>query len=270
VIATQRQPDDNHQPDETPAYVCSEVSVEFHLQQGRRRVLREISFELGRAKTLAIVGPSGTGKTTLLRVLGGLLTPTAGSVIVNGKPLAGAPDDVVIVFQDYSNALLQWRTVGRNVALGIENRLPAGEVESRIVEMLRLVGLEKHIHDYPWQLSGGMQQRVQIARALAMRPSVLLLDEPFAALDAMTKETLQDQLLQIQQTTSCSCIFITHDIDEAIYLGHHVAVLKGSPGAFERLERIEIPGPRDQILTRQHPEFLRYRAMLHELIKSSP
>ena len=270
MIATQRQSDESRQPEQTPAYVCSDVSVAFHLPLGERKVLQDITFELARAETLAIVGPSGTGKTTLLRVLGGLLTPTSGSVIVNGKPLAGAPDDVVIVFQDYSNALLQWRTVGRNVALGIENRLPAGEVEARVVGMLRLVGLEKHIHDYPWQLSGGMQQRVQIARALAMQPSVLLLDEPFAALDAMTKESLQDQLLQIQQTTSCSCIFITHDIDEAIYLGHHVAVLKGSPGRFERLERIVIPGPRDQVLTRQHPDFLQCRAMLHQLIKSSP
>ncbi len=255
---------------ESPAYVCSGVSVEFRLAQGPRKVLQNISFELGRAKTLAIVGPSGTGKTTLLRVLGGLLTPTTGSVIVNGKPLSGAPDDVVIVFQDYSSALLQWRTVGRNVALGIENKLPAKEVERRVTETLQLVGLEKHVRDHPWQLSGGMQQRVQIARALAVSPSVLLLDEPFAALDAMTKESLQDQLLQIQKATSCSCIFITHDIDEAIYLGHHVAVLKGSPGRFESIVPINIPGPRDQVLTREQPEFLRYRAMLHKQIKSQP
>ena len=270
MTAIRTQSESVPQPDRAPAYVCSDISVEFPLPQGPRKVLKDISFELGRAKTLAIVGPSGTGKTTLLRVLGGLLTPTTGSVIVNGKRLAGAPDDVVIVFQDYSNALLQWRTVGRNVALGIENRLPAEEVERRVVETLRLVGLEKHIRDYPWQLSGGMQQRVQIARALAVTPSVLLLDEPFAALDAMTKESLQDQLLQIQQATSCSCIFITHDIDEAIYLGHHVAVLKGSPGCFEQVVPIEIPGPRDQVQTRQHPAFLKYRAMLHEVIKSSP
>jgi NitT/TauT family transport system ATP-binding protein len=256
-------------PDKALAYVCLDVSVEFRLSHGVRKVLADISFELDRGETLAIVGPSGTGKTTLLRVLGGLLAPTSGRVIVNGKSLAGAPDDVVIVFQDYSNALLQWRTVGRNVALGIEHRLSTQDVEGRIVETLRLVGLEKHIRDYPWQLSGGMQQRVQIARALAVSPSVLLLDEPFAALDAMTKESLQDQLLQIQQATSCSCIFITHDIDEAIYLGHRVAVLKGSPGCFERVVPIDIQGPRDQVITRQKPAFLKYRAMLHEVIKSS-
>jgi NitT/TauT family transport system ATP-binding protein len=255
-------------PAQPPAYVCSGVSVEFRLAHGVRKILQDISFELSRAKTLAIVGPSGTGKTTLLRVMGGLLTPTSGSVVVNGRPLSGAPDDVVIVFQDYSNALLQWRTVGRNVALGIEKKMSAAEVERRVAQTLELVGLEKHIHDHPWQLSGGMQQRVQIARALAVSPSVLLLDEPFAALDAMTKESLQDQLLQIQKATSCSCVFITHDIDEAIYLGHHVAVLKGSPGRFETVMPIEISGPRDQVLTREHPDFLKYRAMLHKQIKS--
>jgi NitT/TauT family transport system ATP-binding protein len=251
------------------AYRCSGVSVEFPIPRGRRKVLQEITFELNRAETLAIVGPSGTGKTTLLRVLGGLLAPTSGSVVVNGRPLTGAPDDVVIVFQDYSNALLQWRTIASNVALGIETKLLAQEVKRRVDETLHLVGLEKHGHDFPWQLSGGMQQRVQIARALAVSPSVLLLDEPFGALDAMTKESLQDQVVQIQKTTSCSCIFITHDIDEAIYLGHRVAVLKGSPGRFEQVLPVDIPGERDQVLTRQHPNFLHYRAVLHQQIKSS-
>jgi NitT/TauT family transport system ATP-binding protein len=130
-----------------------------------------------------------------------------------------------------------------------------------------LTGFEDH---YPTELSGGMQQRVTFARLLAANPEVLLMDEPFAALDAMTKESLQDQLLQIQKATSCSCIFITHDIDEAIYLGHHVAVLKGSPGHFETVMPIEIPGARDQVLTRERPEFLKYRAMLHQQIKSQP
>src|SRR6267142_4040 len=221
-----------------PAFECQSVTVELLHKFSRKRIVEDISFLVRSGEFLTIVGPSGTGKTTLLRAMGGL-TPTAnGSVLVHGKQLDGPPDDVVIVFQDYSNALLQWRTVAANVAFGIERALDRGEIERRVHDALALVGLEKNAEDYPWQLSGGMQQRVQIARALALRPAVMLMDEPFAALDAMTKASMQDELLRVRDRTGTSFVFITHDIEEAVYLGDRIAVLKGSPGRIDQIFEI--------------------------------
>jgi NitT/TauT family transport system ATP-binding protein len=247
-------------------FSCRSVSLKLPYQGGSRSILAGVSLDIHRGELLTIVGPSGTGKTMLLRVLGGLIPCTSGSVLIDGREIAGPPEGVVIVFQDYSHALLQWRTVFRNVALGIEGRLGAPELRSRVLDALRLVGLEKNVDDYPWQLSGGMQQRVQIARALAVRPTVLLMDEPFAALDAMTKASLQDQLLRVRQETGCSIVFVTHDIEEAVYLGDRIAVIKGAPGRIERTFDIPLPKPRDQILTRQLAEFLKFRYAVHHAI----
>jgi NitT/TauT family transport system ATP-binding protein len=144
--------------------------------------------------------------------------------------------------------------------------MPRAEIKERVGDALRLVRLEAHADDYPWQLSGGMQQRVQIARALALRPAVLLMDEPFAALDAMTKATLQDELLQVRDQTGSSIVFVTHDIEEAVYLGDRVAVITGSPGRIERTVAVDLPKPRDQVVTRQLPKFLELRYLLHQAI----
>jgi NitT/TauT family transport system ATP-binding protein len=247
-------------------FSCRRASVELPHQAGTRRILDDISLELARGEILTIVGPSGTGKTTLLRLLGGLTPATRGAVHVNGGLIDGPPAGVVIVFQDYSHALLQRRTVSRNVALGLEGRLPRGEIAERVRDALRLVRLDAHADDYPWQLSGGMQQRVQIARALALRPAVLLMDEPFAALDAMTKATLQDELLQVREQTGSSVVFVTHDIEEAVYLGDRVAVITGAPGRIERTVAVDLPKPRDQVVTRQLPKFLELRYRLHQAI----
>jgi NitT/TauT family transport system ATP-binding protein len=249
-----------------PVFECRSASVALSLSSGLRPIISDINLEVRDAEFLSIVGPSGTGKTTLLRVLGGLLRPTSGEVLIKGRVMTGPPEDVVIVFQDYGNALLQWRTVRDNVAFGIERKLSRAESADRVNDALSLVGLLERAGDYPWQLSGGMQQRVQIARALALRPAVMLMDEPFAALDAMTKAGLQDELLRLRDRTRTSFVFITHDIEEAVYLGDRVAVLNGSPGRIEDVISIELPNPRDQIVTRALPEFLAYRYRLHKAI----
>ena len=250
-------------------FSCRDAAVDVAHRSGPRRVLDRISLELRRGELLAVVGPSGTGKTTLLRLLGGLTPCTQGTVQVNGRPIDGPPDGVVIVFQDYSHALLQWRTVARNVAFGLEGKLPRDAIDARVQDALRLVRLDAHRGDHPWQLSGGMQQRVQIARALALRPAVLLMDEPFGALDAMTKAALQDELLRVRDATGSSIVFVTHDIEEAVYLGDRVAVITGTPGRIVRTVAVDLPKPRDQIATRQLPRFLELRYLLHQAIGQS-
>jgi NitT/TauT family transport system ATP-binding protein len=244
-------------------FSCCGASVDIAHRGGIKQVLHDITFDLGKGEILTIVGPSGTGKTTLMRLLGGFLRPTRGTLTMNGAVVDKPPDGVVIVFQDYGNALLPWRTVADNVALGLERRLPRAECRTRVAEALELVGLTQNANDHPWQLSGGMQQRVQIARALATEPAVLLMDEPFGALDAMTKASLQDRLLLIRERTKTSFVFITHDIEEAIYLGDRIAVLNGSPGHLTRMLDIDLPLPRDQVRTRQAEAFLAYRAEVH-------
>jgi NitT/TauT family transport system ATP-binding protein len=211
---------------------------------------------------VAIVGRSGTGKTTLLRVLGGLLPPSDGNVLLDGGRLTGPSELVGIVFQDYGHALLPWRTVASNVALGLEGRVAKDERRERVATALEMVGLEPRAADYPWRLSGGMQQRVQIARALALRPRVLLMDEPFGALDAMTKASLQDQLLDVHGRTGATVILITHDLEEAIYLADRVFVIAGSPGELQTPVATELPRPRDQLSTRELPRYLELRHAL--------
>lgn len=205
----------------------------------------------------------------MLRLLGGLTPASGGDIVFRGHPVIGPPDGVVVVFQDYSRALLQWRTVAANVALGLEDSLHAAALKERVDRALEMVGLQHCAGDQPWQLSGGMQQRVQIARALALQPDVLMMDEPFGALDAMTKATLQDELLGVHARTGTSFVFITHDIDEAVYLGDRVIVLGGSPGRIHKTVSIGLPRPRDQISTRQSPEFLRHRVEIHAAVRES-
>jgi len=243
------------------------VALRLPVAGGMREILAGVHLSLAPGEVHTIVGASGSGKTSLLRVMGGLTRASAGSIRFRGAPVDGPPEGVAFVFQDYANALLQWRTVARNVALGVERALSKSDCAQRVAEALQLVGLEAHAGDFPWQLSGGMQQRVQLARALATRPSVLLMDEPFAALDAMTKAGLQDELLRLRDQTGASVVFITHDIEEAVYLGDRVAVLKGPPGTIAQTFAIDLPRAREQIATRESPAFLRYRHAVHDAIR---
>jgi NitT/TauT family transport system ATP-binding protein len=216
-----------------------------------------------------VVGPSGCGKTTLLRLLTGLVRPSAGGVRRDGAPVSGPSRDVAIVFQDYGKALLPWRTVAGNVSLALEAMaVPKAERAARVQRLLAKVGLANHAGKYPAQLSGGMQQRLQIARCLAQEPSVLLMDEPFGALDAMTRQGLQDEVAGLVEGLGTTVLFITHDLEEAIYLGDRVIALRANPGRVGRCcRRVACRARATSCCTREHPEFLRLRHKLYGLVQ---
>ncbi|WP_158813809.1 ABC transporter ATP-binding protein [Methylocapsa sp. S129] len=235
-----------------------------------RKILEAIDLEIMRGEIVCLVGPSGCGKTTALRIATGLLAPTGGGVAFDGAPILGPRRDVAIVFQDYGKALLPWRTAAGNVSLALEAvGTPRAERAARIDALLAKVGLPHHADKYPSQMSGGMQQRLQIARCLAQEPAALMMDEPFGALDAMTRQELQDEMLQIVRTTGATVLFVTHDLEEAIYVGDRVIGLLPHPGRIGIELKIDLPRPRDQIATREDPEFLRLRRELYEFIKSA-
>jgi NitT/TauT family transport system ATP-binding protein len=238
------------------------------LSLGGRPILSGIDVAVRRGEFLSVVGPSGCGKTSLLNLAAGLLMPSGGRITYDGKQVAGPRQDIAIVFQDYGKALLPWRTASGNIALALEAmKFPKDERETRIAELLDLIGLSEHAGKFPNQLSGGMQQRLQIARCLAQNPKVLLMDEPFGALDAMTRQALQDEVLSIAARTGATVLFITHDLEEAIYLGDRVIAMRPDPGRFEASFRIDLPRPRDQLTTRERPEFLKLRRELFDVIK---
>jgi len=239
-----------------------------NLELGGRPILQEIGFTVRRGEFVCVIGASGCGKTTLLRLLAGLLTPTSGVVRLRGQPVQAPSREVAVVFQDYSRALLPWRTVTGNVSLALEAMdVPSGERPRRIGPLLAKVGLTDHAEKYPTQLSGGMQQRLQIARSLAQDPSVLLMDEPFGALDAMTRQSLQDEVLRIAAERQATVLFVTHDLEEALYLGDRVIALYSNPGRVARMVEIPLPRPREQLATREHPDFLRLRRELFTVME---
>jgi NitT/TauT family transport system ATP-binding protein len=252
------------------SFEAKNLGVVLNGAQGPRPVLENVSLELGVGEFVSIMGRSGTGKTTLLRVLGGLLDPTPSSdVTFHGGRVEGPPEGVVFVFQDYAASLLPWRTVERNAALGLEGRTSKQERQERVAEALAMVGLTDRAKDYPWRLSGGMQQRVQLARALAMRPSALLMDEPFGALDAMTRSTLQEELQRVQQQTGTTVVFVTHDIDEAVYLSDRILILDGAPATVAHDIDVDLPRPRHPLTTKEQPAFLRLRRAVYDAIVDS-
>ena len=241
---------------------------------GGREILSPTSFDVGRGEFVCIVGPSGCGKTTLLRAATGLLQASGGEVRRDGQVVSQPSREVAFVFQDYGRALLPWRTVEGNISLALEAAaIPAGERPARIADVLAKVGLVKHAYKFPAQLSGGMQQRVQIARCLAQMPQLLMMDEPFGALDALTRQSLQDELARLVRDEGLTVLFVTHDLEEAIYLGDRVIALQANPGpgrpSLARMIDVPIPRPRDQLSTKEHPEFLRLRRELFAFIEQS-
>jgi NitT/TauT family transport system ATP-binding protein len=237
---------------------------------GGAPILTDIDLTIGAGDFVCIVGPSGCGKTTLLRLLGGLLEPTSGDVRYAGKTVSGPRSDVAVMFQDYGRALLPWRTAAGNVSLALEAlNVPKGDRPARIAALLATVGLAGKEEKYPGELSGGMQQRLQIARCLAQNPRVLLMDEPFGALDAMTRQTLQDEVLSIVATSGATVFFVTHDLEEAVYLGNRVIGMQPHPGRIASDVTVGLTRPRNQLTTREDPEFARLRRQLFDFIKDS-
>ena len=222
---------------------------------------RQLTLDVRNQEILCIVGPSGCGKTTFLRCIAGLIDLSAGELAVFGKPVAGPPPGVAMVFQHFG--LLPWKTVYQNAAFGLAMAgAPASFIKERVRHYLDLVGLTGFEQQYPYQLSGGMQQRVGLVRALAVNPSILLMDEPFAALDAQTREILQDELLQLMQRPDerKTMVFITHSIDEAIVLGDRIAVMTARPGRIKEVLDIPFGWPRDVEAVRADPRFAELRA----------
>ncbi|NKY34013.1 ABC transporter ATP-binding protein [Nocardia speluncae] len=249
----------------TPKLRLTQVSKTFPIQ-GRKAELtavQDITLDLAAGEFLVLVGPSGCGKSTLLDLLGGLSAPTSGQILLDGTPITGPGLDRGIVFQQY--ALLPWRSARRNIEFGLEAKgVPRADRRERAEHYLELVGLAGFADRYPHELSGGMKQRVAIARSLAYDPEVLLMDEPFAALDAQTRESLQDELLRIWERTGKTILFITHGIDEAIYLGQRVAVLTSRPGRVKTVVDIDIDRTADDI--RSGAEFRELRHQIWSLL----
>ncbi|MEV0477501.1 ABC transporter ATP-binding protein [Streptomyces prunicolor] len=238
---------------------------------GRNRTveaLRNLTFHIDAGELVCLVGPSGCGKTTLLKCMAGLLTPTDGEVMLAGRPVSGPPPGMAVVFQEYGRSLFAWMNVRDNVALPLRRKKLGKARERELVEhALEVVGLADAQHAHPWQLSGGMQQRVAIARAVAFEPKVLLMDEPFAAVDAQTRAELEDLIRRLWHDLGVTVLFVTHDIDEAVYLGRRTIILSASPTVVLEDLAIDLPDERDQLHTRSSTRFAELRSHVYEQIQ---
>jgi NitT/TauT family transport system ATP-binding protein len=230
--------------------------------------LRDLTFSLREGELVCLVGPSGCGKTTLLKCIAGLMSPTRGEVKLSGSPVTGPPPGMAVVFQEYGRSLFPWLRVRDNVDLPLRSRkMPKAERARRVDDALAAVGLADAHDAYPWQLSGGMQQRVAIARAVASQPKVLLMDEPFAAVDAQTRADLEDLVRDLWHRLGVTILFVTHDIDEAVYLGERVIMLSSSPTVVREDLAIDLPDARDQLTTRSSPRFAELRGRVYAQIQ---
>jgi NitT/TauT family transport system ATP-binding protein len=230
-----------------------------------RAAFKDITFSVGQGEFVALIGPSGCGKSTLLHIMAGLSRPTSGAVRLAGEEIDAPRPEMMFVFQQYTKSIFPWKTVLENVLLGVKyhSTLAREALEKFCLEQLDLVGLRHYPQYYPYQLSGGMQQRVAIARALARRPKILLMDEPFSALDAMMRVELQDLLLRLWSDLKLTIVFVTHDLDEALYLAQRVIMLSASPGTIAEEVAVPLAYPRRQIETRSEETYLALRRRLY-------
>jgi NitT/TauT family transport system ATP-binding protein len=254
-------------PDQTPSPAHMLKVEGLQKSYGDFETLRDISFTAKQGELVCIVGPSGCGKTTLLKAIAGLLAPSGGTVELDGEPVTGPPKKMAVVFQEYGRSLMPWMTVRRNVELPLLRTTPKAEHTRLVDEALAAVGLSAAGDKFPWQLSGGMQQRVAIARAVAYGPEVLIMDEPFAAVDAQTRADLEDLVRDIWQKFGVTVLFVTHDIDESVYLGQRVIVLSMTPTVVQEDLTIDLPAERDQLTTRALPRFTELRTHVYEQIQ---
>jgi NitT/TauT family transport system ATP-binding protein len=247
------------------------IGVVYGKGASAKTAVADISFEVHPGEFVCIVGPSGAGKTTLLRCIAGLQIPTTGEVFFEGAKVTRPPERMAVVFQDYGRSLFPWMTVWQNVdfPLSSAKKLSKTQREQVVADALASVGLAKFDSAYPWQLSGGMQQRVAIARALAFGSDLLLMDEPFASLDAQTRAELEDLTRRINAERDVTVVFITHDIDEAVYLSDKVVVLSKPPSRVEAEYSVALPKPRHQVKTKELPEYLRLRAEIMSRIQGN-
>jgi NitT/TauT family transport system ATP-binding protein len=237
---------------------------------GGVEAIREVTFDVHEREFVCIVGPSGGGKTTLLRCLCALHPRSGGRIELHGRDVSEPPPEMAAVFQDYSRSLMPWFTVTRNIELPLKNTIASrSDRAERIAWSLREVGLEGFGDRYPWELSGGMQQRVAIARAIAYQPQILIMDEPFASVDAQTRSDLEDLILSIREDVGTAVLLVTHDIDEAVYLADRVVVLSSRPATVMDIVEIDLPSPRDQLATKSLPAFAEYRRHVLELIRAT-
>ena len=243
-----------------PAFIMvDEVTKSFSTGHQTDEVLKDISFQVGKGEIVTLLGESGCGKSTLLNIIGGFVEASSGKVMLDGKVVEKPSRRGIMLFQNYG--LLPWRSVQKNVELGLENTpLFRQERESRAHKYLKLVGLEDKLHLFPHELSGGMQQRVAIARALVIQPELILMDEPFAALDTFNRYRLQDEILNIQEKEKTTIILVTHDIDEAIYLSDRIVIMDNKPGRIKRQTDISLSRPRD----RNHADFQYFRKQIFD------
>jgi NitT/TauT family transport system ATP-binding protein len=247
----------------------SVTGVSKSLTSADGRVLlvnRDVTLTVRPGEFISIVGPSGAGKTTLLRTLGGLATPDSGTVQHRGEPTRGVPSWLSMVFQEYNKTLFPWLSVRKNVRLAVRD-IPKDAAGQRVDEALAQVGLTDFAGHYPWELSGGMQQRVALARAMASHPELLLMDEPFASVDALTRAKLEDMVLGLWRQARFAAILVTHDIGEAVYLSDRVMALSGRPSTILAEVRIDLPRPRSQSETRALPRFHELSSQLLALVE---
>jgi len=261
------------QPSAAPAAPEAMLSVRglkkvYQTDGGDVEAVRNLTFDLRAGELACLVGPSGSGKTTLLKCISGLMAPTEGEVLLDGKRVSGPPKKMAVVFQEYGRSLFPWMRVRDNVELPLKNQgVPKAERDRLVDEALEAVGLAHVPRSYPWQLSGGMQQRVAIARAIAYQPEVLLMDEPFAAVDAQTRADLEDLIRVVWKKLGVTVLFVTHDIDESVYLGERVIILSSSPTVVQEDIVIDLPAERDQLETRSLPRFTELRHHVYEQIQ---